>query len=107
MGIKGDKLKKDAVLAAELLLERLAPIEGVSMKKMFGGHGVFHDGKMFGIVDSRGNYFFKVDELNRSDYLRKGGVQHSKMPYFSIPQEIFVNQDKLIAWAKKAIEISK
>ena len=107
MGIKGDKLKRESVLSAELLLEKLSVIGGISIKKMFGGHGVFHDGKMFGIVDSKGNYFFKVDDSNESQYVKNGAVKHGKMPYFSIPQEIFVNQDKLIVWAQKSIEISK
>ena len=54
MGVKGDKMKQDSVLATELLLEKLARINGISSKKMFGGHGIFHDGKMFGMVDSKG-----------------------------------------------------
>ena len=38
---------------------------------MFGGHSVFHEAKMFGIVDSKGNYFFKVDETNKADFEQK------------------------------------
>jgi DNA transformation protein len=52
MGVKGDKMNQDSVLSAELELEKLSSIEGVSPKKMFGWHGLFHESKMFGIIDS-------------------------------------------------------
>lgn len=107
MGIKGDKLNQDATQAAELITEKLGGIPGISAKKMFGGYGIFHDKKMFGIVDSKGQCFFKVNELNKSDFEQKGSSQHSKMPYFSIPEVVLNDQNELIAWAKKAIEFNK
>lgn len=107
MGIKGDKLSRDAILSADLLSEKLSVIAGISTKKMFGGHGVFHEGKMFGIIDSKGNLFFKVNESNKADYEQKGASQHSRMPYFSVPKQIFDNQEDLILWAQKSIEASK
>jgi len=54
MGVKGDKTSQDSVLAAELLVEKLISIGSITSKKMFGGHGIFHEGKMFAIVDSKG-----------------------------------------------------
>ena len=68
MRVKGAKQNQEAILSAELLAQKLGAIEDVGMKRMFGGTGVFHEGKMFGIVDSRGNYFFKVDETNKADF---------------------------------------
>ena len=61
MGIKGDKLIQDSVTAAELLVSKLDSIGGISTKRMFGGIGIFHEGKMFCIVDSKGQCFLKVD----------------------------------------------
>lgn len=107
MGIKGDKLNRDSTLAANLLCEKLSAIEGISTKKMFGGHGVFHEGKMFGIVDSKGSSYFKVNSSNKTDYEQLGASQHSRMPYFSIPKQLFDNQEELIIWAKKSISASK
>lgn len=107
MGVKGAKQNQEAILYAELLAQKLGAIEGISMKRMFGGHGVFHEGKMFGIVDSRGNYFFKVDETNKVDFELKGSVKHSRMPYYEVPAQIFDYQDELVKWARKAIEASK
>ena len=72
---------------------------------MFGGHGIFHHGKMFGIVDSKGQCFLKADESNSATFLEGKAKKHDKMPYYSIPEVIFNDQDKLVLWTKKAIGI--
>ncbi|WP_431126881.1 TfoX/Sxy family protein [Flagellimonas flava] len=107
MGVKGDRLSKFSVLATEELVQKLAMISGVSTKKMFGGHGVFHDGKMFGIVDSKGAVYFKVDENMVSTYLDKGSTKHGRMPYYSVPETILNDLDALKIWAQNSIEHSK
>ena len=107
MGNKGDKLTQDSVLSAELLIEKLSSIEGITSKKMFGGHGIFHDGNMFGIIDSKGQGFMKADDSNRSDFENIGASKHSKMPYYSISSEIINDEKMLVALAKKSISILK
>lgn len=107
MGVKGDKMSQDSVLAAEELAQKLAVISDISTKKMFGGHGVFHQGKMFGIVDSKGSVYFKADEKMASAYLEKGGTKHGRMPYYSVPNEVLSDLDTLKVWAQKSIELSK
>lgn len=105
MGEKGSKLTTDSTLMAELLSDKLEPIGGITVKKMFGGHGVFHEGKMFGIVDSKGQCYFKANETNQGDFEASGSHRHGKMPYFFIPEEILNDTDKLLEWAKKAMTI--
>lgn len=107
MGQKGDKQTKEGSLSAELFVEKLNVIEGVTSKKMFGGHGIFHNDKMFGIVDSKGQYFLKADDTNKAIFEAHNTEKHSKMPYFSIPDEVMNNQEKLVEWAKKSIETTK
>lgn len=107
MGIKGDKMMNDSVLSAELIVKNLEAIEGITSKKMFGGHGIFHEGKMFGMVDSKGGVFFKADADTQDNYLSRGAQKHSKMPYFSIPEEVLNNIDELVNWANQSISISK
>lgn len=106
MGQKGDKHTQEALINADLLLEKLSIIDGVTSKKMFGGYGIFHESKMFGMISAKGIAFLRTNATNREDYLSKGAEQHSKMPYHSIPEEI-LNGDKLLDWAKKSIAISK
>ena len=107
MGIKGDKLTEESTISAEMMTEKLAPIGGITTKKMFGGHGLFHDAKMFGLIDSKGIAFFKVTDESRPDVEAKGAHQHSRMPYFSIPIPVFEDHETLLVWAKQAIVASK
>jgi DNA transformation protein len=107
MGIKGEKRQKASTEQKQLLADKLVQIEGITTKKMFGGHGVFHENKMFGLIDSKGVVFFKTNEITVDDYLDKSSDKHSRMPYYSVPTEIFQDFDKLEEWAKKSIVISK
>ena len=107
MGKKGDKLSNESTIVAEQLLERLESIGGVTTKKMFGGHGIFHDAKMFGLIDSRGQTFFKAADDLKTAYEEMGSEKHSRMPYFSVPDDILGDPDKLKEWANKSIELSK
>lgn len=107
MGRKGDKLTQDSIITAELLVEKLNDIGGISSKKMFGGHGIFHEGKMFGIVDSKGQAYFKVNDIIKTDFEENGCHRHGKMPYFSIPNVILNDDEKLMEWAIKTLETIK
>ena len=107
MGIKGDKMSKDSEISAELLLEKLAGIEGISSKKMFGGHGIFHDAKMFGLIDSKGRAYMKAEGDDAASLMKKGAEKHGRMPYYSIPMEILEDPKNLKEWAQHAIKASK
>ena len=69
--MKGDKMRYASIEANELLLERLAALD-LTSKKMFGGHGVFYDGKMIGLIDSKGKAFLKADDSTVQNYLDEG-----------------------------------
>ncbi len=107
MGIKGDQLSNEASISAELFSEKLNEISGITSKKMFGGFGIFHEGKMFALVNSKGETYLKADESISQKFEAIGAHQHGRMPYFSIPEDIFSDQEKLVQWAKESIEISK
>jgi len=105
MGEKGNKQSQDSMLTAELLLEKLSQIGGITSKKMFGGYGIFHEAKMFGIVDAKGQSYLKADDSNRTDFEASGSDKHSRMPYYSIPGEVFDDPEALVEWARKSIDI--
>lgn len=106
MGLKGDKTTQNSADLAASISSKLEPLGGITTKKMFGGHGIFHEGKMFGIVDSKGQGFLKADESNKADFEELGAHRHFKMPYFSIPKEVMDSPDLIITWAKKSIAIN-
>lgn len=107
MGTKGSKLSQDSVIVAEEIVDKLSPLGLITSKKMFGGHGIFHENKMFGIIDSKGKAFLKADDSTIKDFREKGSEQHSKMPYFSIPADILDQPQMLLKWARKSIDVSK
>lgn len=107
MGIKGDKLTKDSELSAELMTQKLGSLAGITTKRMFGGHGIFHNAKMFGLIDSKGQVYLKADDSIKSNFENAGSHRHSRMPYFSIPEEVLSNADSLVEWANRSIAISK
>ncbi len=107
MGKKGDKLTQQSVLAAETILHDLSVIKDVTSKKMFGGHGIFHEDKMFGIIDSKGQAFLKADDTNMADFEAYDSKKHSRMPYYAIPIKVLRNKKELVQWANKSIRASK
>lgn len=107
MGEKGTKLTKSASDLEKMLMKKLDSIEGITSKKMFGGYGIFHEKKMFGIISAKSEVFFRVNETTQASYEAKGAVRHSRMPYFTIPDKILSNKKSTISWARKSIEISK
>ena len=106
MGIKGDKRTSAADDAASLIEGKLAPLGGITTKKMFGGYGIFHDGKMFGLINPKGSVFVKYDKDNPTELEALGGEKHAKMPYFSVPDE-HVNAPVFVDVVNKAIQLSK
>jgi DNA transformation protein len=80
----------------------------ISSKKMFGGYGVFEEGKMFALVNSAGGVFLKAAaEADREKFIAAGCAQHGRMPYFQLPDAVLADDDQLLAWAGEAIRKSK
>lgn len=81
----------------------------VTARRMFGGHGLYHEGLMFAIVmDNR--LYLKVDALNRPDfealnltrftYPMKG--REVALSYWSAPDAIFDEPSEAVHWARSA-----
>ena len=107
MGKKGSKLTKQASQSAIEFVERLLSLGDVTIKKMFGGYGIFEGGTMFALVDSGGELFLKVSDENRVKYEAAGSVKHGRMPYYQIPGSVLDDDGELIAWAKDSVQLSK
>ena len=103
MGQKGDKNTATAAEACNLYVGLLAEAGDISSKKMFGGHGLFESGVMFGLINSSGDLFFRVGDDHVSDYEQVGARKHGKMPYWSATDEVLSDRKQLLAWAKRAV----
>ena len=61
MGEKGAKMTNASAEMADQLVKVFKDLGVIKSKKMFGGHGIFCDEKMFCIVDSKGQTFLKCN----------------------------------------------
>ena len=107
MGVKGDKNTNEAAQSVSSLLAKIESMGSITSKKMFGGFGIFHDGKMFGLVNSDGEVYLKANDSIRQKFEDAGAKSHGRMPYFSVPDDVIANVDQLINWVKESIDISK
>ncbi len=106
MGRTGDRQTAEGAQFSKDLLSQLAPIGPVSSKKMFGGYGLFHEGKMFGLITSDAEFFLKVDDSNRARFKKARAPQHSKMPYFRVPKNVLADATNLLDWASSAVKVA-
>jgi DNA transformation protein len=92
------------------LFDEIRPTFGaVSVRRMFGGYGIFREGLMFALV-STDTLYLKVDEENKSHFSERGLVpfvytkddKPMSMSYYEAPGETLDNADDLQAWARLA-----
>jgi len=88
------------------LMQSIGPVRA---KGMFGGHGIFLDDLMFGLVADN-ELFLKADEttikaftdknLDAFTYNKKG--KEYKMSYYQCPEEALESSEEMNYWANKA-----
>ena len=99
----------------DYVVDQLKAWADVSVRKMFGGAGLYCDGKMFGLIADDVAYL-KVDNSNREDFVKAGSspfnpfpekAKTTVMPYYEIPADILENRDQLAVWAERSLAIAK
>jgi len=81
----------------------------IRTRRMFGGHGVWHQGLMIGLV-AGDTLYLKVDEQTRGrfeaqglapfEYSRKGKTV--ALSYYRAPEEMLESPAAAVAWARLA-----
>lgn len=99
---------------AEYVLEQHRAFGAVQAKRMFGGYGIYHQGRMFGLI-ADGEFYYKVDDSNRQDYVDAScspfvyeGNQGKKvtLPYWTVPEDVLEVPEELAEWAQKAYVVA-
>jgi DNA transformation protein len=105
MGVSNDFL--------DYILDQFSGWGEVTVRRMFGGAGLYRDDKMFGLVADNVAYL-KVDDTNRDKYIEAGASpfkpfenKSTIMSYFEIPPDILESRDALIEWAEESLAIQK
>ena len=99
---------------AEFLQDQLRPLGHVTVRRMFGGAGVYCDGLMFGLV-SDDTLYFRVDDGNRGAFEAEGQQPFTYdgkgrtivLPYWRVPERLFDEPDEMIDWARAALAAAR
>jgi DNA transformation protein len=97
------------------LEDAFSAVPDVTMRKMFGGVGIFRHKLMFGLAFSSGGVALKADEQTIPDFqaenceewthARKDG-KVTKMGYWYVPERTMDEPDELNEWATKAFDVA-
>lgn len=98
----------------EFVHELLAPLGQVSVRRMFGGAGVYSRGVMFGLIADDVLYL-KADADSRRDFetygmgpfVYEGRGKPVAMSYWQVPAEVLDDPDAALAWGRKALEVAR
>lgn len=92
-------------------LRRLGP---VTVRAMFGGHGLWLDGRIFGIV-AEGALHLRTGPRNRAAY-EALGLRPFKpwddrpvtlKAYYPLPEDVLEDPDAAARWAREAVEAAR
>ncbi len=90
------------------ILDRLAALGDISARAMFGGHGLYWRGVIFGLL-FRDRLYLKVDARSRPDFESSGmepfrpNERQTLKSYYEVPPIILDDPEALLSWAREAI----
>jgi DNA transformation protein len=90
------------------LLDRLATLGEVTSRPLFGGHGLYREETIFGIIFV-GKLYLKVDERSRADFESRGmgpfrpNDRQTLKSYYEVPPDVLADHNALLSWAREAI----
>lgn len=99
---------------SEYLVELFAELGVVTIKRMFGGSGVFFDGLMIGLVADE-VLFLKVDDETRDQFESRGlepfvyekNGRKIRMSYCEAPTEAMDAPEDMKTWAELALAAAR
>jgi DNA transformation protein and related proteins len=102
-------------LTPDHISELFAQFRPVTVRRLFGGAGLFADGVMFAIL-SRDVIYLKADGETRGAFEREGcapfsyqakGGKHSIMSFWRLPERLYDDPDELAVWAERALAVAR
>lgn len=83
-------------------MDLLNEFDSITVKPMFGGHGLYQNGVIFAII-VKGALYFKADDISRSKYTEKGLTRFAyqrkgmkcTLSYYLAPEETLEDKDEL------------
>lgn len=97
----------------EYMLDQFPRWHDVTVRKMFGGAGLYREGKMFGLIADDVVYL-KVDDSNRQKFVEAGSLpfkpypdKDTTMSYYEVPPDVLEDAGELAKWAEQSLAIQK
>ncbi len=89
----------------------------VSIRRMFGGKGIYVDGVIVALEVEEGELKLKVDAASAREFIEAGSTQWCyqsarsdravAMPYWSVPDDAFDDADEMARFARLAVEAGR
>ena len=97
----------------EYILDLLDDWEGIYMKRMFGGWGLFHNDMILGLIFDN-ELYLKVDDSSKAEYKARGsrpftykrGGKEVALSYWLVPEEVLEDRGVFLEWALQSLEIN-
>lgn len=95
----------------EYLHEVFAQFGPITVRRMFDGHMIYHQGLPIGIVHDETLYLkadgesaaaFEAQELDQFSYRKQGKT--ILLPYFQAPESVLENRSEAALWGRRAFE---
>ena len=99
----------------EYVVDLLAPMGGVELRRFFGGWGLVFDSYQFGVV-LLGTLYFCVDDGTRQRYIDEGSEPFeydtkkrrvTVQRFYEVPARLLEGLDDIVEWAEDALEVSR
>jgi DNA transformation protein and related proteins len=111
----GGTITDTKIVDAEFIHDLFQPFGAVTVRRMFGGAGLFVDGVMFGLV-SGGQIYLKADastvicfereHCGPFEYSTKNG-KRTLTSYWRLPDRLYDDADELAQWARQALAAAR
>ena len=100
---------------AERIQEIFSTFGPVTVRRMFGGAGIYADGTMFGLVDD-GVIYLKADDTLIADFKKAecGPFTYATRDgprvltsYWQLPDGLYDDPDELTRWARRSFAVAQ
>lgn len=92
--------------------EFLREVDGITIRRMFDGHGIYRYGVFVGLIN-QGVIYLKVDGVDEKEYKERGSKpfvytghtgKEVALSFWELPAEIMDDSEEIGSWISRAYE---
>lgn len=89
------------------LTDRLSPLGDFTQKRMFGGVGLFAEGKMFAMMTAKGAVAFKADAESVEHFTALNMEKFGRMPYYILTADQLEDDEAILSLGALALAAAR